>query len=83
MEHDHAIETEVFRIIRETLHAPDMPLSSALSLAELSSDSIQLFELLTAFERAYNTKTTYEDIVAMRTVGDIVSYVTHLKHHDA
>lgn len=49
-------------------------------IADLSADSIQLFELLLAFEKEYEVETVYEDVVKLHTVRDVVEYVGRVKY---
>lgn len=49
---------------------------TALSnISDLTSDSIKLFELLVAFESKYGIKVSYDDLVHIHTVEDIVRYL--------
>ncbi len=70
-----AIFKEVQGIICNTLAISADTVTPDVHIADLSEDSIQLFELLLAFEKKYNTETTYEDVVSLQTVADIVAYV--------
>lgn len=49
-------------------------------IADLSADSIQLFELLLAFEKEYEVETAYDDVVKLHTVRDVVEYVGRVKY---
>ncbi len=66
---------EAVTIIGETLHVPKETITEKQSINSLSEDSIRLFELLLAFEKKYHIKTTYEDVINLETVGDIVAYL--------
>lgn len=54
---------------------PDCPIS------DITADSIQLFELLMAFEQQYELQTSYADIVNINTVSDIAAYLATHKYH--
>lgn len=69
------LREEVIRLISETLNISPDVITETSAIADLSADSIQLFELLLAFERTYQVETSYDDIVGLRTVGDIVLYI--------
>lgn len=69
------VATEVCTIIATSLRREGKILEET-NIADLSEDSIQLFELLLAFEKKYETETTYEDVVKLRTVGDIINHIT-------
>jgi acyl carrier protein len=73
------INIEVKELIADTLGIGLDTIQEESRLADLTNDSIQLFELLLAFERKYNTETTYEDIVQLNSVGDIVRYVNRMQ----
>lgn len=65
---------EIKGIIATSLNIPIETITEDSRIEELSVDSIQLFELLLAFEKAYTIETTYEDVVQLHTVRDIVDY---------
>lgn len=83
MKHREEIESEVRTLIASTLSLNDAEITVESIIADLSADSIQLFELLIAFEKFYGIETAYEDIVALRTVNDIIDYIqsTHTGTH--
>jgi len=70
-----SIEEKVFTIVEKTLKKQPQTVGRSDDVAELCDDSIQLFELLTAFEEAFETETTYEDVVKLKTVQDIFDYL--------
>lgn len=74
------IHDEVVSIIAKTLGCSSADMHESSAIADLSADSIQLFELLLAFEEAYKVETTYDDVVRLHTVGDIVAYVARIKY---
>lgn len=69
------IEAAVIDLISETLQIPREQVTVESQLTDISADSIQLFGLLLAFEKKYALKVSYEDIVSLHTVGDVVAYV--------
>lgn len=68
---------EIREVIVGALNVNEDAITEDTKIADLSEDSIQLFELLLAFERKYATETTYEDVVKLHTVGDIVLHITN------
>lgn len=74
------IIAEVKLLIAETLGRDVTTIHESHAIAELSQDSIQLFELLLAFERQYAIETSYEDVLTLNTVGDIATYVGRVKY---
>jgi len=79
MKNYQQIKDEVIKIISDTLNISHMEISEKSSISDLSEDSIHLFGLLIAFEKTYGIETTYEDIVRLHSVGDIVEYVQRVK----
>ena len=80
MKNPEEISHEVKTIISDSLSIPFEQVSELSAIADLSADSIQLFELLLAFEKFYHVETSYEDIVHLNTVHDVVQYVTKVKY---
>jgi len=76
------ISEEVRKIIADALHCPVEQVTESSVIADLSADSIQLFELLLAFEKAYGIETSYDDVVKLHTVEDVVKYVKRVKYSD-
>lgn len=74
------IKDEVVALIAQSLGMDAQTITEESGIADLSKDSIQLFELLLAFERVYDTKATYEDVVRLNTVRDIIEYVSKIKY---
>lgn len=66
---------EVTTFIADHLKLPASTITDTSIIDDLTNDSIQLFELLIAFERHYNYETAYEEVLNMHTVGDIANYV--------
>lgn len=52
-----------------------LKITDLTKIKDLSEDSIQLFELLIAFEDKYNFQIGYDDVLNLQTVGDIVVYL--------
>lgn len=74
------IAQEVITLIATSLGTSESMITEDSVIADLSRDSIQLFELLLAFEKAYELETAYEDVVKMQTVQDVVNYVGRVKY---
>ena len=69
------VSHEVRNLIADSLKIPPETVDNTSVIEDLSADSIQLFELLLAFESTYLLKTSYDDVVRMRTVDDVVRYI--------
>lgn len=44
-------------------------------IEDLTNDSIQLFELILAFEREFKAEADYTDLMSIETVADVVAYL--------
>jgi acyl carrier protein len=75
-----AVREEAYAVIAEALNISAVTIRDDALVADLSADSIQLFELLLAFERFYEIETAYDDVVRLHTVGDIVEYIGRVKY---
>lgn len=62
-------------VIADTLGTPREDITLQSKIEELTSDSIQLFELILAFEREFKAEADYTDLMAIETVADIVAYL--------
>ncbi len=67
----------VFEIIEEQLHLTGMELTEDLNLKDdLGADSIDLVELVMAFEDEYGISADYEEMdKKVKTVGDIIEFL--------
>ena len=67
----------VYEIIEEQLHLAGMELTEDLNLKDdLGADSIDLVELVMAFEDEYGINADYEEMdKKVRTVGDIIEFL--------
>lgn len=70
---------ELQEFVSKTLDLDVDQIKMESKLSELSTDSIQLFELLMAFEKTYGFEVAYEDVVKLRTVNDVVEFLYTLK----
>lgn len=63
-------------IIREQLNLDDMEITEDTSFKDdLQADSLDLFELVMAFEEEYGVEIPSEDLEKLATVGDVVEYI--------
>ena len=67
----------VLEIIEEQLHLTGVELTEDLNLKDdLGADSIDLVELIMAFEDEYGINADYEEMdKRVKTVGDIIEYL--------
>lgn len=68
----------VFEIIEEQLNLSGIELNENLSIKDdLGADSIDLVELVMAFEDEYGIEVQYEELEKrVKTVGDIIEYLS-------
>ena len=63
-------------IIREQLNLDNVEITEETSFKDdLDADSLDLFELVMAFEEAYNVEIPCEDLEKLETVGDVMDYI--------
>ncbi len=67
----------IIEIIKEQLHVTGIEITAETSFKDdLSADSIDLVELVMAFEDEFGLELSYEDIdKKVKTVGDAVEYL--------
>ena len=63
-------------IIREQLNLDDVEITEDTSFKDdLQADSLDLFELVMAFEEEYGIEIPSEDLERFSTVGDVMDYI--------
>ena len=67
---------KVKEIVAESLNVEESTLSETTSVKEdLGADSLDLFEMVMAFEEAFEVEIPSEDLEQITTVGDVVKYI--------
>lgn len=67
---------KVKEIVAESLNVEESTLSETTSFKEdLGADSLDLFEMVMAFEEAFEVEISSEDLEQITTVGDVVKYI--------
>lgn len=67
---------KVKEIIEEQLNVDGVEITENSRFKEdLEADSLDLFELVMAFEEAFQVEIPSEDLADMKTVGDIMEYM--------
>lgn len=65
----------VVEIIKDQLNV-DMEITEETSFKDdLGADSLDLFELVMAFEEEYGVEIPQEDLEKLTTVGDVIDYI--------
>ena len=67
---------KVKEIVAESLNVEESTLSETTSFKEdLGADSLDLFEMVMAFEEAFEVEIPSEDLEQITTVRDVVKYI--------
>ena len=67
---------EIKAIVAENLGADKASITPETSFSEdLKADSLDLFELVMAFEEEYGVSIPSEELENMATVGDVIRYI--------
>ena len=70
------IMERVFEIIEDQLHLNGIEITEDSSFKDdLGADSLDLFELVMAFEEEYGIEIPSEDLEQLSTVGDVIEYM--------
>ncbi|MBQ9795603.1 MAG: acyl carrier protein [Clostridia bacterium] len=74
------MEEKIVELIAEKLCKKKEQITSASRLVEdLGADSLDVVELIMAFEDEFGVSLPDEDIAKMKTVGDVINYINKLK----
>lgn len=67
---------KVKEIIQEQLNLDGVEITEESSFKEdLGADSLDLFELVMAFEEEFNVEIPSEDLEGLTTVGEVIEYI--------
>ena len=66
------------RIIADQLGIDEEKLTPEADLEELGADSLDAVELMVRFEDEFDISIPDDDIVAVRTVGDVAEYLENI-----
>ncbi len=69
------ITERVYEVINKTLEGEKKVLTLEAKIEDICKDSIQIFGLIMAFEKEFQKKVTYEDLISIETVGDVIDYI--------
>ena len=74
------MEQKIVELIAEKLcKKPEQITMSSRLVEDLGADSLDVVELIMAFEDEFGISLPDEDIASMKTVGDVVNYINNLK----
>jgi acyl carrier protein len=70
------MEKEVFKLIADTLEIDEKKISLETDfLNDLDVESLDLVDLVTAFEDKYEVEIADKDVKDLHTVGDVINYI--------
>ena len=74
------MDKKIIGLIAEKLgkNADEIKLESRL-IEDLGADSLDIVELIMAFEDEFNISLPDEDVAKMKTIGNIIDYITKIK----
>ena len=73
---EKSIEEKVKDIIVEQLGVnPEQVTPQASFIEDLGADSLDIVELVMAFEEEFSVEVPYEDAEKLQTVGDVIKYI--------
>lgn len=74
------MEKKIVELIADKLcKKPEQITMSSRLVEDLGADSLDVVELIMAFEDEFGVSLPDDDIATMKTVGDIVGYINKLK----
>ncbi len=71
-------KAQIIAIIAEQLGISEAEITEETSFADLGADSLDLFQIISAFEEEFNIEFENEDVEKIKTVGDAIEYIKNL-----
>jgi acyl carrier protein len=71
-------KAQVISIIAEQLGISETDITEETSFTDLGADSLDLFQIISAFEEEFNIEFENEDVEKIKTVGDAVEYIKNM-----
>lgn len=75
MDQSDQIKDKVYKMISKILGMARDSFEDETPIEDLAADSLELFTLLIAFEKEFNRQASYEDLLELHTVGDIIKLI--------
>lgn len=69
------MHTLVYSVIADTLNIDRNALTPDTEIERITTDSLQLFELVMALEQTFDHQCDYEALVQITTINDIFTYI--------
>ncbi len=74
------MEQKIVELIADKLcKKPEQVTLASRLVEDLGADSLDVVELIMAFEDEFSVSLPDEDIATMKTVGDVVNYISNIK----
>ncbi len=67
---------KVFDVFTQTTSVNAIELSLEAEIEDILGDSLELFSLICALEKEFSLKADYTELINIRTIGDIVAYLS-------
>ena len=71
-------KAQIIVIIAEQLGISEAEITEETSFTDLGADSLDLFQIISAFEEEFNIEFENEDVEKIKTVGDAIEYIKNL-----
>ena len=71
-------KAQIIAIIAEQLGISEAEITEETSFTDLGADSLDLFQIISAFEEEFNIEFENEDVEKIKTVGDAIEYIKNL-----
>lgn len=71
-------KAQIIAIIAEQLGISEAEITEETSFTDLGADSLDLFQIISAFEEEFNIEFENEDVEKIKTVGDAIEYIENL-----
>lgn len=67
-----SVDEKVESVLAEVLQVPEAEITDGLAMKDVEAwDSLKHMELVVSLEQAFGTQLTFDEIVAMQSVGEI------------
>ena len=76
------MRNEILETVREVFYASGRVVSGQSLIDDLASDSIDLVELMAVLTNRYRVRIEPDELLRIRTVGDIVEFVLERRGRD-
>ena len=71
-------KAQIIAIIAEQLGISEAEITEETSFTDLGADSLDLFQIISAFEEEFNIEFENEDVEKIKTDGEAIEYIKNL-----